>query len=114
MTEPISLRRTILGGLAVLIAAGIARMVAMFATASIAGADVESTDPAVRRDGLLMGAGNLGGALAGSAVLALDARPEPPRILPLGRPRARALILALLAGGARLALIDRVALIAGR
>lgn len=110
----LSTRRALLGGLAVLVVTGLSRTIAMGASAAVLGVDLGSEDPAVRRDGLLLGIGLLAGALAGGAVLALVVRPAPVRALALERPTARsaALWIGLLLG--QILFFHAVALALGR
>ncbi len=90
--ERAGLGKTIGIGVGVVLAAALTRLAAMAAAARVSGADVESTDPVVRHDGLLVGCGILGGALAGMLVLLVLA---PRSSLALVRPRMRAVALWL-------------------
>ncbi len=98
-------------GLGVLFATAITRTLAMAAVASAVGADVESSDPAVRHDGLLIGAGILAGSIVGLGTVALLA---PRALLGLVRPTPAQLALWLALGAALAAAFDVAAWALGR
>ncbi len=104
-----TLKRTLLFGLLVVLAAGLARTLAMQGVAAAIGANLSSSNPELRRDGMLLGWGILAGVLVGGAVLLLAARPDPARVLALRRPSARAALGWLLAGSALIAVTDLAA-----
>jgi membrane protease YdiL (CAAX protease family) len=109
----LSLRRALVGGLAVLIAAALARAIAIAAVATVIGADLESADPALRHDGLLIGVGILAGAIAGGAALAIVVR-DAPRALAMVPVAPRVVIAWLLAAIALVATVDVAAWLVGR
>ncbi len=95
-------RRAWLGSVGVLVATGLGRTIAMLGVAQAVGADLESSDPMQRRDGLLIGAGISGGVSAGGVVLAWLTRPAPRTVLALTRPQpliAAGWVIALLVHG---------------
>jgi membrane protease YdiL (CAAX protease family) len=110
----ISTRRAIGGAVGVLVATAIARGLAMGAVAAALGADLASSDPAARRDGMLVAAGILGGTLVGGLALAWVAWPAPRAALALDRPALRDLVGWTLAAAALVALFEVASRLAGR
>lgn len=92
MAGELSVKRALGGGVLVLVATLLGRMLAMGALSAALGIDPESADPAARRDGLLLGGGILGGCALGGLALFLVARPAPASALALARPSFRALV----------------------
>lgn len=88
----LSLRRALGGAVLVLVATGIARMVAMSAAAAALGLNLESPRAEERGDGILIAVGILAGVLFGGALLAWVARPALRSALALERPTLRAFL----------------------
>jgi membrane protease YdiL (CAAX protease family) len=107
MVEPAArLKRTLLFGFLVVLASGLSRTLAMQGVAAAVGADLSSSEPLLRRDGLLLGWGILAGVLGGGGVLALGARPNPTSALALRRPTLGALLGWLMAAAVLVAATD--------
>ncbi len=107
--QPLSLARTTLATLAILLATVVGRIVAMLAV----GVPLGRIDPndlgaaAERADGLLFCIGIIGAAAAGgTAVWAILRRRSPRRYLAFERPTVRAVLLGILASVALVAIFD--------
>lgn len=111
VTWPLTTRRTVLAIVAVFLVTGLARSLAMMAVAGSVGADLGSEDPALRHDGLLIGAGVLGGATAGLAVLLASV---PRSVLGVERAAPRAVALWLGVALLQVAIVDAGAWATGR
>lgn len=79
-------RRSLLLAFLVLVLTAVGRTASMGLTAVLLGIDLEATDPALRRDGLLLGVGLWGGAGVGALALWMVSRADRRGLLALTRP----------------------------
>jgi membrane protease YdiL (CAAX protease family) len=106
--------RLALQSLLVLVATVVGRGAAMQAGAALFGADLGGATPEVRRDGLVLGLGLLGGSVTGGLALLVAARPDVRAALALRRPPLASAVLWLVVGSAPLGLFAGLAALTHR